>query len=99
MLLMKELLWTETARRDLQQIYDYIAEDSVYYADKFVDELFGKVENLKLFVSVGRVVPEIQREDTREIFHHSYRIMYKIDDEVIYVTQITHMAQDFQAHN
>ena len=94
---MKELLWTETAKRDLQLIYDYIANDSIFYADKFVDELFEKAENLKSFSGVGRVVPEIQNEKIREIFHHSYRIMYKISEETIYVTQITHMAQSFKA--
>ena len=52
------VLWTETAKRDLQLIYDYIANDSIFYADKFVDDLFEKAEHIKLFPGVGRVVPE-----------------------------------------
>jgi hypothetical protein len=41
-------------------------------------------------------VLEIAKEDVREIFHHSYRVMYQIVDDFIYVTQITHMAQNFK---
>jgi len=91
-----QLLWTETARNDLQQIYDYIAENSVFYADKFVDELFERVEILEVFPDIGRIVPELGSQDIREIFHHSYRIMYCVSEKHIYITQITHMAQDFK---
>jgi len=93
---MTQLLWTETAKNDLQQIYDYIAENSIFYADKFTDELFERVETIESFPKIGRVVPEINCENTREIFHHSYRIMYHLSEKYIYITQITHMAQDFK---
>jgi plasmid stabilization system protein ParE len=46
---MKNVLWTETAKKDLQHIYDYISEDSIYYADKFVDELIVKTNNISIF--------------------------------------------------
>jgi len=90
------LSWTETARNDLHLIYDYIADNSVYYAEKFVDELLERVELLITFPTMGRIVPEIDCENTREVFHHSYRIMYHLADEMIYITQITHMAQDYK---
>ena len=92
---MKQILWSETAKKDLQQIYDYIAEDSVYYADLFVDELMGKLESLKEFPNIGRLVPEIQSDDVREIFYHSYRVMYKSLHGNVYITQITHMSRNF----
>ncbi|MCL2199994.1 MAG: type II toxin-antitoxin system RelE/ParE family toxin [Defluviitaleaceae bacterium] len=93
---MRELLWTETAKKDLQCIYDYIAKDSVYYADKFADELFERVEILKIFPNTGRVIPELKLNDMREVFLHSYRIMYQVKEDAIYVTQLTHMARDFK---
>lgn len=92
---MKTLLWTETAKRDLQQIYNYIRTDSVYYANRFVDGLIEKAETVNIFPGSGRVVPEIGKENIREVFYHSYRIMYEIANEYIYITQISHMAQDF----
>ena len=67
---MKILLWTETAKTDLQHIYDYISEDSIFYANKFVDDLIIKVDNIVLFPNSGRIVPEINRKDIREILYN-----------------------------
>ena len=93
---MRELLWTETARNDLRNIYAYIGVNSVHYADKFCDGLIEKVDNLTLFPNIGRMVPEIGDKNVREIFYHSYRIIYKIIDEFIYVLQISHMSMEFR---
>jgi len=88
--------WTHTAKADLQSIWDYIARDSVFYADKFIDELLLSADILVDFPEVGRIIPEINDPNSREIIHGSYRIMYNIRDEGVYVTQITHGARDFK---
>jgi plasmid stabilization system protein ParE len=36
---MVEITWTDLAIDDLQSIYNYIAKDSVYYAEKHVNRL------------------------------------------------------------
>ena len=41
--------WTQTAKDDLQGIWDYISRDSVYYADKFTEELVSAVKLLRFF--------------------------------------------------
>ena len=87
--------WTETARADLQGIWDYISRDSVYYANKYTDELLSATDILKDFPGMGRVIPEIGDPNSREIIHGSYRIMYLIEDVNIYITQITHGARNF----
>ena len=91
--------WTQTAKDDLQSIWDYIARDSVYYADKFIDELLLKPDILVTFPELGRKIPEINDPKSREIFHGSYRIMYVIREDVIYITQVTHMARNFNPDN
>ena len=78
--------WTQTAKDDLQSIWDFIARDSVYYADKFIDELLSKPDILESLPRIGRVIPEIGDPDSREITHGSYRIMYIIRDINIYIT-------------
>ena len=88
--------WTKTASDDLQSIWDYIARDSVFYADKFIDELLSSADILEDFPEIGRVVPEICDPNTREIIHGSYRIMYLIRGETAFITQVTHGARDFK---
>ncbi len=42
------------------------------------------------------IVPEINDPLVREVVYKSYRVMYYVDDSTVYVTQISHSAQDFQ---
>ena len=40
--------WSKPAKLDLKQIYDYIARDSKFYAQKISQEIVEKSEKLKL---------------------------------------------------
>ena len=44
---------------------------------------------LRSFPKSGRKVPEINREDIREIFYQNFRIVYRIEDEEEYVSILT----------
>ncbi len=87
------VLWTEFALEDLKIIYDYIARDSPVYADKFVEKLINRVEQLKNFPMSGRAVPEFNLEKIRELIEGNYRIVYKINSDHIGVVRIHHSAQ------
>jgi plasmid stabilization system protein ParE len=87
--------WTQTAKNDLQGIWDYIARDSVLYADKFISEILTTADIVEDFPEIGRIIPEIGDPKAREIIYRSYRIMYLIQDTKIYITQITHGARNF----
>lgn len=90
---MVNLKWWKTANNDLIQIYDYICEDSIYYAIKTVNEITELVENIKIFPYMGRKVPEINEEDIREIICKSYRIIYKINSNEVLIRRIWHSAR------
>lgn len=92
---MMKVLWTKPAFLDLQSIKEYIARDSVYYSEKFMMDIIKATERLSQFPKSGRVVPEIGEENTREIIYCSYRIMFQIRQNVIYITQLTHGKQNF----
>jgi plasmid stabilization system protein ParE len=87
---MSNIKWTQTALDDLSGIQEYIARDSVYYANKFVDDAFQVVERLEIFPESGRIVPERDDPSFREIIFGSYRIMYKIIDDDCYITTMIH---------
>ena len=57
---MAKIIWTEFAAEDLQNIYDYIAHDSVFYAERLVDQLIERVDILIKNKEAGRVVPEFE---------------------------------------
>ena len=93
---MKAVIWTELALRHVSSIWDYIANDSIFYADKVADEIVSATERLSTFNKIGRVVPEINKDNIREIRYASYRIMYEIRDDAIYITQVVHSSMNFK---
>lgn len=64
---MAKVTWTEQALEDLEAICLFIARDALRYAELFADQVFKATDRLEDFPLSGRVVPEIGREDIREI--------------------------------
>lgn len=57
---MAQVIWTEQATEDIRRIAEYIEVESPYYASLIVRRLYNKVEHLRQFPEIGRLVPEIQ---------------------------------------
>ena len=85
-----KLFWTEPAIQDLRDLRDYIAADSDFHAADFIASIITRAERLTTFPMIGRVVPEAQRENTREILYRSYRIV----GERVEVLAVIHSARD-----
>jgi len=93
---MSTVKWTKTALDDLDSIKEFIARDSIHYAEKFVDDAFAATDNLELFPEMGRIVPERNDPDFRELIFGSYRIMYKIDNNHCFITTMIHGKRLYQ---
>lgn len=89
-----KIIWTKSAVLNLENIKNYIAQESECYAIELIEKIFGAVEKLNDFPRLGREVPEAKREDVREIIYGNYRIMYKTDKEILYILAIIHGARD-----
>jgi toxin ParE1/3/4 len=74
------ILWTAEAIADLEAIRDFIAEASPHYGNVMAARLVEAIDHLGQFPRAGRVVPELQREDIREVIHGTYRIVYQVHD-------------------
>jgi plasmid stabilization system protein ParE len=89
-----KLIWTDPSIADLRAIRDYIARDSDYYAADLVEQLVLSVERLLQFPQLGRMVPETQDENTRELVQQGYRIVYRLVGERIEILTIVHGSRD-----
>lgn len=85
---------SKPARSDLQQISKYIAHNSLYYAREVTQSIIQSIKQLEKFPYMGRIVPEFQDENIREILHDPYRIIYRVRDS-IEVAAIIHAKRDF----
>lgn len=86
--------WTDTAQRHLEAIHRYIAEDSPVYAQRTVDRLTRRSQQVAEFPLSGRMVPEYQKSQVREVIEAPYRIIYYIKPDQIDVLAVIHGAQD-----
>ncbi|MDI9570107.1 MAG: type II toxin-antitoxin system RelE/ParE family toxin [Pseudomonadota bacterium] len=87
--------WTGPAKSDLRAIHDFIAADSKYYAKKVVRDIIAKTSILEAYPLIGRKTPEIDDEKIREIFVYSYRILYEIQSDQVFVIGVIHGRRDF----
>ena len=96
---MGKIIWTNNAKKDLKNISDYIAKDSKYYANIFINKIQNAIKKLKNFCEIGRIVSEYSDKHLRELIHYNYRIVYKIIDKNIYIVTIVHSSRDFTKTN
>ena len=85
--------WTNTALNHLRAIHEYTAQTSEIYADRLVDRLTRRSEQIGLFPQSGRMVPEYSREDIREVIERPHRIIYLVKERRIDVLAVLHGAQ------
>ena len=90
---MQKIYWSEEASNDLEQIYDFISQNSIQYSIKTVKAIVERTYNLIKYPCLGRKIPEINDDNLREFIYKSYRIMYKIDSEVILILRVWHSAR------
>ncbi|HTS20058.1 MAG TPA: type II toxin-antitoxin system RelE/ParE family toxin [Verrucomicrobiae bacterium] len=86
--------WTDTAQGHLDSIYRYIAQNSTEYAKRMVDRLTRRSQQIADFPESGRIVPEYQMEQIREVIEGPYRIIYYITPDQIDVLAVIHAARN-----
>jgi toxin ParE1/3/4 len=75
---MVEIIWTDNAIQDLNEIGEYIENDSPKYAELTVATLFNTPSILTNHPKAGKIVPEFGSQSIRELICGNYRIVYRI---------------------
>jgi toxin ParE1/3/4 len=85
------------ALSDLERIVAYIALDNIAAAERMGNQLLDAALSLTTFPARGRVVPEFQRPQLREIVFRSYRIIYRVNsvDNSLEIVRFWHGARGF----
>jgi plasmid stabilization system protein ParE len=88
------VIWTEPAKADLRSIHDFIAPDSRYYAKKVTEDIVAKSDILDSLPRIGRNVPELDDNNIRELLPYSYRVLYEIKGDDVFVLAVIHKRRD-----
>jgi plasmid stabilization system protein ParE len=91
--------WTSNAKEDLLNIVAYIKEESPTIARDIYEKIKEKAHSSNLFPLRDRVVPELQKEGItiyRELISSPWRIMYKVDNDTVYIMAIFDSRQNVE---
>ena len=86
---MAQIVWTEAALRDLDEIAEYIALDKYSAAKSLIKQVFSRVDLLQEFPESGRNPPELPKNSRYlEVIVGPCRIFYRIDNKKIFVLYV-----------
>ena len=88
-----KIVWSPLALERVNDIADYITETSVEAAKVWLIDIFGAVDRLQEFPESGRVVPEVNRPNIRELVFKNYRVIYRVERKQVSILTVRHGKQ------
>lgn len=82
------LRWSRHALRHLDEIGTFISRDSPGAAQQWITRLRERARKAARVPRAGRIVPEVQQEDVREVFLGNYRVLYLVRGDAIRVLSV-----------
>ena len=80
---------TDSAIDDLRELQFYYDEQLVPQVGKrLVTEILDRVETLTSNPDIGRIVPEFNVDNIRELIHKPFRVVYLRESKSIYVIRV-----------
>lgn len=90
---MVEINWTQQSIDDIENVAQFIAKDSHRFAQIQTERFFEYTVILEKHPRAGKMVPEINKSNIRELILGNYRIVYKIiSSKKIDILSIHHSA-------
>jgi toxin ParE1/3/4 len=90
---MASVTWRDAALDEMEDIARRISADSPRPAAEYVQKFFSASESLELFPQSGRVVPEHERTELRELIVRPYRVIYSVVGDEVDILAVHHGAR------
>ena len=95
---MAEIIGTEPALNDLEEIAEYIALDKLSAAQLLVQKVFDRVDLLSQSPNSGRKIPELSRSKYKEVIVGPCRIFYRFTNGSIYVLHVMRAERELRKY-
>ncbi len=89
------VLLSETAMENLRSIRQYYADTSPRYAQRLIEKILHRCEQLSTMPELGAIVEEYGLPQIRQFIESDHRIIYRIGADGIEVLAIRHGAQSW----
>jgi toxin ParE1/3/4 len=98
---MFEVRITKGAESDLEALHRYVAVNrSGKEAKALLGGILDKIITLEEFPLRGTICPELDRlgiAEFRQIYHGPYRLIYRVNDKIVYIMIVADSRMDFKA--
>jgi plasmid stabilization system protein ParE len=94
---MKRFILTPRAKRDINDIWDYIANDNIQAADRVLDALENAILKLEKNPGIGHFREELADKRHRFFLVYSYLIVYRHETKPLQIIRVLHAARDVQS--
>ena len=83
------------AQRDIDEIWTFIARDSVSEANKFISQLENQLKTLRRFPERCPLIPEnlIWGTRYRQLLYGKYRSIFRVEGRIVRVVRVVHGAR------
>lgn len=88
-----EVILTDHFLARVEECTNRIALDHVPTAVKWAEGVFEHCEQLRSHPEIGRMVPEFERPEIRELIHGNYRLVHELKANQIDMLTIWHTSQ------
>ena len=92
---MTSVIWSPQSVRDVESIRAFIAQDSVVYAELVARRILAGIERLHAFPESGRIVPERDVPELREVIVAPYRVVYRLRPGTVEIVTVFRSSRDF----
>ena len=93
---MKRFELTRQAHADLQNIWDFIAQDSLDAADRVLDEFQHTIARLAAMPGIGRTREDLTTQDVLFWPMYSYLILYRKNSAPLLIVGVLHGRRTLQ---
>jgi plasmid stabilization system protein ParE len=93
---MKRFILTPRAKQDVNDIWDYIADDNIDAADHVLDALDRAMVKLGKSPGIGHRREELTEKRHRVFLVYSYLIVYRHETKPLQIIRVLHAARDLQ---
>ncbi len=84
------VVWSPKAVEDVEAIATYIARDSPSYAAAVVRKILDTTRHIQKCPGSGKTMAEFSEKTMRERCAYTYRIIYRLEDEVVTIAAVVH---------
>ncbi len=93
----KKFVLTPRAAQDLEDIWEYIASDSVKAADRVLDTIEKTILRIAANPAMGHIREDLADRRHRFFPVYSYLIVYRVSTKPLAVIRVLHAARDVQS--